>query len=334
MSGPRIRDKWRPPLGLIVFAVLLLVLAMAAGIVIAVRIADQTASRLGPVEIAALVTALLLTMVIAIVFSRTLTGPIEALIRTTRAIGQGDRRAIAPPQQQGTREIATLTQSFLDLAGRLVERNDYLQSFATHVSHELKSPLASIHAIAELLRDNDMSEAERRRFLDGMVAETGRMAALLDRLRDLARAEAASAEGTVTLADLVAQLAVRRPGLMIDTTAPADAILPISAEAAGMVFGNLADNALQHGARRLTIGTRTDAAQVLVTVRDDGSGVSAGNRDRIFEPFFTTRREAGGTGLGLGIVAAVLATRGGTIRLLPEGPGAGFELVLPPPQAR
>jgi two-component system, OmpR family, sensor kinase len=333
VSGQRIRDKWRPPLGLIVFAVLLLVLVMAAGIVIAFRIADQTASRLGPVEMAALGTALLLTIVIAVVFSRTLTGPIEALIRTTRAIGQGDRSAISPPPRQGTREIATLTQSFLDLAERLVERNDYLQSFATHVSHELKSPLASIRGIAELMRDSEMSEAERRRFLDGMIAETGRMAALLDRLRELARAEAASADGAITLAELSSELALPRPALAIETSGE-DIALPLTLEGARMVFGNLADNSVQHGASRLTLTGRQDARHCMIEVRDDGPGVSPGNRDRIFEPYFTTRREAGGTGLGLGIAAAVVASRGGTIRLLPDGPGAGFEVVLPLPQLR
>lgn len=333
MSGQRIRDKWRPPLGLIVFAVLLIVLVMAAGIVIAFRIADQTASRMGPVEMAALGTALLLTLVIAVVFSRTLTGPIEALIRTTRAIGQGDRSAISPPPRQGTREIATLTQSFLDLAERLVERNDYLQSFATHVSHELKSPLASIRGIAELMRDSEMSESERRRFLDGMIAETSRMAALLDRLRELARAEAASADGSITLAELLSELALPRPSLTVEM-AGTDLLVPLTLEAARMVFGNLADNSLQHGASRLTLTARQDAGHCVIEVRDNGPGVSPGNRDRIFEPFFTTRREVGGTGLGLGISAAVIESRGGTIRLLPDGPGAGFEVVLPMPQLR
>ena len=332
MSGQRIRDKWRPPLGLIVFAVLLLVLAMAAGIVVAFRVADQTTSRFGPVELAALGTAVVLTLIIAVVFSRTVTGPIEALIRTTRAIGQGDRNAIAPPPRQGTRELATLTQSFLDLAQRLVERNDYLQTFATHVSHELKSPLASIRGIAELVRDSGMSEAERRRFLDGVVDETSRMAALLDRLRELARAEATSAEGLVTLVDLAADLALTRPKLAVE--AHGDADLPLSMEAARIVFGNLADNAMQQEAGRLVLSGRGEGGRIVVELRDDGPGVSAGNRDRIFEPFFTTRREAGGTGLGLGIAAAVLASRGATIRLLPDGPGAGFEIVFPLPQAR
>lgn len=332
MSDSRIRDKWRPPLSLIVAAVLLLVLAMAAGIVLAFRIADRVATRMGPVEFVALGAAVALTLLIAVVFSRTLTGPIEALIRTTQAIARGGRRGIVPPARQGTREIATLTQGFLDLADRLVERNEYLQSFATHVSHELKSPLAAIHASAELLRDSDMTEAERRGFLDGMIAETGRMAALLDRLRELARAEAASAEGSSTLSRLLPSLAARRPSLEIVAETGADLVLPLSEEAAAIVIGNLVDNAAQHGASRLTLAARGNAAAgISLTVSDNGPGISAGNRNRVFEPFFTTRRETGGTGLGLGIVAAILATRGGTIRLLPGEGGASFEIVLPAP---
>ncbi len=64
-------------------------------------------------------------------------------------------------------------------------------------------------------------------------------------------------------------------------------------------------------------------------VRDDGTGVSAANRERIFQPFFTTRRESGGTGLGLGIVVALLKAHHGTIRLDHTAAGAGFTIELP-----
>ena len=130
MSAPQIRQKWRPPLSWIVFAVLLAVLALPIGIVVGFRALDDTTSRMGPVELAALIVALLITLVIAFVFSRTITGPIDALIRTTEAIGRGGAMPIPPPEQHGTRELAVLSQSFIDLAARLVERTEYVHSFA------------------------------------------------------------------------------------------------------------------------------------------------------------------------------------------------------------
>ena len=148
----------------------------------------------------ALLVALLLTLVLAAVLSRTITGPINALIARTEEIGRGNRAAIVAQERHGTRELAVLSQSFLDLAERLVERTEYVHSYAAHVSHELKSPVTAIRGAAELLRDTEMSAEDRKRFLDHIVADSDRLAALLDRLRELARAEVPVGGGGVAAA--------------------------------------------------------------------------------------------------------------------------------------
>ncbi len=322
MAAPRVRQKWRPTLAMIVFAVLLTVLALPAAMVIAFRALDNTGSAFGPVEIGALGVALVITVGIAIVFSRTITGPIDALIQRTRAIGKGGRAAIVAPEQQGTRELATLSQSFLDLAERLVDRTEYVSSFAAHVSHELKSPVTSIRGSAELLRDAEMTHEERTRFLDHIIADSDRLTALLDSLRDLARAEIGSQPGTSTLAQSVSGEGVLLSG---DIDVP----IALGVDAARAIFDQLVRNAWEHGATNVRIvGERADA-DLRIVVADDGSGVSAGNRERIFEPFFTTRRESGGTGMGLQIVRSMLAAHGGTIELLPSEKGAAFALRVP-----
>jgi signal transduction histidine kinase len=68
---------------------------------------------------------------------------------------------------------------------------------------------------------------------------------------------------------------------------------------------------------------------VAIRIGDDGDGISAANRARIFEPFFTTRRATGGTGMGLGIVLALLKAHDGTIRLVDSERGTRFEIDLP-----
>jgi signal transduction histidine kinase len=68
---------------------------------------------------------------------------------------------------------------------------------------------------------------------------------------------------------------------------------------------------------------------LLVTVNDNGEGISPNNRARIFDSFSTTRREHGGTGMGLAIVRAMLEAHGGTIRLIDSEAGATFELTIP-----
>jgi two-component system OmpR family sensor kinase len=323
MAAPRVPDKWRPTLAMIVFAVLLTVLVLPAAIVVGFRALDRSSSPVGTLEIGALGVALVLTIAIAIVFSRTITGPIDALVKRTVEIGRGGRAAIVAPEQLGTREIATLSQSFLDLAERLVDRTEYVSSFAAHVSHELKSPITSIRGSAELVRDAEMSREERRRFLDHIIADSDRLAALLERLRELARADLDIRAGTTTIAEAIA-------GAPIVTVSGATEIaISLSLEAAKAIFDQLLSNAAENGATAVTIIATRDGDFLHIAVADNGAGISPGNRDRIFEPFFTTRREAGGTGMGLQIVRSMLTAHGGTIQLLPSEVGAAFEMRVP-----
>jgi len=329
MAAQQVKRKWRPPLSWVVFATLLVVLALPAAVVIGFRALDGTTSQMGPVEIAAILVALVLTLVIAAVFARTITGPVNALVRTTEAIGRSGAAPVPPPEQHGTRELATLSQSFLDLAARLVERTEYVHSFAAHVSHELKSPLTAIRGSAEMLLDDDMSPADRRRFAEHIVADSDRLAALLDRLRTLARAEVPLGATGVTLRRAVELLRPRFPALVATADGELDVPLALSEEAASIVLAQLADNAVQHGAGRLTLTAAAGTSTVQLLVADDGAGISAGNRDRVFEPFFTTRREQGGTGMGLEIVRTMLQAHGGTISLRPAATGTVFEITVP-----
>jgi len=323
MSAPRVPQKWRPTLTMIVLVVLLTVLALPTAVVIWFRSLDHTTSHMGSIELSALGVALVLTVLIAIVFSRPITGPINALVKRTEEIERGGRAAIVAPDQQGTREIATLSQGFLDMAERLVDRNEYVSSFAAHVSHELKSPITAIRGSAELLRDAEMSKDEQRRFLDHIIADSDRLTALLERLRELARADLDVVSGTTTIAEAVAR---QGPAALSGAT---DLPVALGPEAGKAIFGQLLRNATEHGATTVTIDAVRDDGMLIVRVADDGAGISAGNRDRIFEPFFTTRREAGGTGMGLQIVRSMLAAHGGAIRLLPSEHGAVFELRIP-----
>ncbi|WP_430694909.1 ATP-binding protein [Mesorhizobium montanum] len=271
------------------------------------------------------------TLLIALVFIRTVSRPIYALIDRTKRIAAGDRDAIRPLDHHGTREMAALSAAFLDMATKLQARSDSIQTFATHVSHELKSPLTAIQGAAELLRDSGgaMDETERRRFSNNIVTDAGRLNLLVRRLLDLARAEnlAPSGENT-TLGAALALLPIdTRLEARID--AGGDIGLGISAENLAIVLANLIDNSARHGARQVAIDASTAGGRVLVHVGDDGDGISTANRTKIFEPFFTTRRETGGTGMGLGIVLALLKAHDGTIGLVDSERGTRFEIDLP-----
>jgi len=322
MAAAQVPRKWRPTLTMIVLAVLLAVLILPTLMVLWLRALEGTSRGLGPIELGALAVALVITVAIGVVFSRTITGPINALVRRTEEIGKGGRAAIIAPDRQGTREIATLSQGFLDLAERLVDRTEYVSSFAAHVSHELKSPVTAIRGSAELLRDADMSAEERRRFLDHIIADSDRLTALLERLRELARADLDVASGKANLREALGSEA------MVRLSGAVDASVALGLEAVRTVFSQLIRNAQEHGATEVVVEARAEGGFVRVRVADNGSGISEGNRGRIFEPFFTTRREMGGTGMGLQIVRSMLAAHGGTIELANSASGTAFEIVL------
>ncbi|MEJ0059484.1 MAG: HAMP domain-containing sensor histidine kinase [Terricaulis sp.] len=277
---------------------------------------------------AALLLVLACAAAIGAVFVRTVTRPMRDLARRAEAITGGDRAAIGPLAHHGTRELASLTQSFMTMAKRLSDRSDYLSTFAAHVTHEFKTPLSAILGAAELMQDGEasMSAEERRRFLAHIRIDAERMSALLDRLRDLARADNPELGGSVKLSEIVFALRARFAGLEI--VSDADAVLPMSHENALIVFANLADNARRHGATEVSIGAESDAQRISVRFSDNGAGVSHGNRARIFDPFFTTRRDEGGAGMGLGIVRALLRAHGGDVALAESDRGAAFELTL------
>ncbi|MEM8839407.1 MAG: ATP-binding protein [Pseudomonadota bacterium] len=271
------------------------------------------------------------SLAIAIVFLRTVKRPIDELNRRTNAISAGDRSAIKPLSRHGSKEFANLAKNVFNMSSKLFERADYIKTFAAHVTHELKSPLTSIHGAAELMRDGhaDMSEEERRKFLDNILADTTRLSVLLERLRDYAVAENPQLGGTCDLAEIAAQLRGKFPDLAIETRAPNDLVLPMLDENALIVFSNLAENAAHHGAKKIAFETKVQGKDLIISVTDDGTGISEHNREKIFELFFTTRRGEGGTGMGLQIVRAILQAHRGDIAFHPTEVGTRFDVTLP-----
>ncbi|MER8764191.1 MULTISPECIES: ATP-binding protein [unclassified Mesorhizobium] len=270
-------------------------------------------------------------LLIGLVFLRAVSRPIYALMERTKRIAAGDRAAIRPLDHHGTREMGELSAAFLDMAEKLHARSDGIQTFATHVSHELKSPLTAIQGAAELLRDSGsaMDEAERRRFSANIVTDAGRLNLLVRRLLDLARAENLEPSGENTSLTAALALLPADDRLAVRVEAGTEIGLRISAENAAIVLANLIDNSARHGATLVSVTAAKADGKATIVVADDGAGISPSNRGRIFEPFFTTRRDSGGTGMGLGIVLALLKAHDGTIRLVDSASGTRFEIILP-----
>jgi signal transduction histidine kinase len=283
----------------------------------------------------AILSTIVPTLLIGFLFHRTITEPMRELIARTNLVGKGDRDALRPLRHHGTSEFARLSQSFLEMARRLNTRSSFISTFATHVSHELKSPLTSIQGAAELLRDDldaakpAMTDRDKRKFLDNIIADADRLAKISGRLRDFARAENPVAVGAAKLSATIAGLRSAFDRLDVRASGDLDVPMRISEENATIIFSNLADNAMRHGSATLELSAMRQGYFLLIRVCDNGEGVSPNNRAQIFDSFFTTRRDSGGTGMGLAIVRAMLDAHGGAIRLVESEQGTAFELTIP-----
>jgi signal transduction histidine kinase len=280
-------------------------------------------------------SAILATLVVLSgLLSRGIVRPIEALSAATRDLARGGGMVPDPPQTAAI-EIQALYADFAEMAQAIEHRSRYLRDFAHAMSHEFKTPLAGITGAVELLQDHHaaMSDPERRRFLGNIAADSTRLAALVTRLLELARADMTSAGGDA-VGDL--GLALRRvadayagPALRIVLDVP-DGVPPVAVPAATIeaVVASLIQNSREAGAGACTLRVTIERDEARLTVRDDGPGIPEANSERLFEPFFTTHRARGGTGLGLPIARSLLDAHRASIRLI-ECRGAVFELLLP-----
>ncbi|GAW41748.1 Osmolarity sensor protein EnvZ [Brevundimonas sp. SH203] len=270
---------------------------------------------------------------LAVLVSRGIARPIEALSRATRDVAGGGEGAIPPPPATAAVEIRTLYEDFGRMAQAVDRRSRYLRDFAAAVSHEFKTPLSGIQGAVELLQDHEMAPGQRRRFLDNIDADARRLSALVTRLLDLARADMARPELglSVDVRPPIAKAVDARSSLlaisvMFDGEPPRVAVPASTIE---MVVSTLLENSRQAGASAVRISAETSPERLVVTLEDDGPGVAPADAGRVFAPFFTTRRGEGGAGLGLSIARALLAANDATLDLLPTVEGAVFELVLP-----
>lgn len=271
-------------------------------------------------------------VVLSGIISRGVTRPIEQLGQATRAVASGRGRVPDVPSTAAI-EIQGLYADFAVMTAAIEHRSRYLRDFAYAVSHEFKTPLAGIRGAIELMQDHpDMAPADRHRFLANADADAGRLAALVTRLLELARAD--MAEPGETCPDPAAAVAraadaMRTAGFAV-TVAWRSPPPPVALPAATIetILATLLDNACQAGARAAEIDGAPGGDAVVLTVRDDGPGIAPSDAARLFEPFFTTRRGSGGTGLGLSIARSLLDTAGGTIALDAAQP-ATFRVTLP-----
>jgi signal transduction histidine kinase len=253
------------------------------------------------------------------------------------------------PQRQAKDEIKVLQTAYAQMATRIGEQwtalarsDQQRRELVANISHDLRTPLTSLHGYLELLalKGDALSESERRRYLGTALAQSDKVGKLAQSLFELARLEygiVAPQWEDFSLADLIQdvlqkfELTARGKGIALEVDLP-QRTPNVHADLAMIerVLTNLLDNAIRHtpegGTVRIELMPRDD--RIAVTVADTGPGIARELRAGLFQRALRAGEGRRG-GLGLLIVQRMLQLQGSEIRLQDrEGMGAVFEFLL------
>jgi signal transduction histidine kinase len=273
----------------------------------------------------------------------------------TVRFGAGDMTARAP--DRGGDEVAALARSFNQMGDELASRAHALElsdkarrQLLADVSHELMTPLTAMRGYIETLtmKELDLDEQTRERYLHIIDDETHRLEHIIGDLLDLARLEGGG--GTLRREEVPVhalfervhsrherELTARRITLAANIGHGAETVIgdPDRLEQA---LQNLAANALRHtpDGGEIVMSADVIGDKLRLRVRDSGAGIPAEHLPLIFDRFYkadAARKAAGGSGLGLSIVKAIVERHGGTVSAHNEG-GAVFDILLPAAQRK
>ena len=326
---------------------------------------DGTVSRLVSLEVLVGAIVLALLGVLAYVVVRTSLRPLQQVEKTAAEIAAGDLTQRVPESDART-EVGRLSRAFnamlsqIESAFRAREASEQsalaseerMRRFVADASHELRTPLTSIRGFAELYRQGAVPDPESLdRVMRRVEDEAARMGLLVEDLLLLARLDQQRplALEPVDLLEVAGDVVHDARVLAPDRTIG----LELLGESAPVVLGdesrlrqvvmNLVSNAVTHTPAGTPVAVTLEVTpaeddgpdRVLLAVTDHGSGLSEEDRAQVFERFYradpSRTRAAGGSGLGLSIVAALVAAHGGRVGVQ-SAPGEGSRFLVELPQ--
>ncbi|WP_367318619.1 sensor histidine kinase [Streptomyces sp. HUAS ZL42] len=291
---------------------------------------------------AAAVGALALALAVSWFVTRRLTAPIVRVAATARALAAGDRTARAGIDAPG--ELGDLARAFDAMADDVSHAEQARHRLAADVAHELRTPLASLRAGLEELRDGYADPSAQR--LGSLHDQALRLGRIIDDLGELAEAESARLSLRLAEVDLtalaVAAVAEREAelhtaGLTVRTVpGPAPLLVRADADRLHQALGNLLSNTARHcrPGDTVTLTTSATPAEALIEVADTGPGIPADELPYVFDRLWrgTRARSGGGSGIGLAVVKELVTAHGGTVAA-DCGAGGGTRMTLRLPRA-
>ena len=290
----------------------------------------------------ALLAGLVIAVVVGVVAARRITRPLRRVAEAAERLGAGDRDVSLPVD--GPAEVVGIAEAINVLARELSASESRQRDFLLSVSHELRTPLTAIRGYAEALADGVVTDAARTGVVIG--EESARLDRLVTDLLDLARLRADTFRVTNAPVDLV-HLIQEAGHVWADRSARVGVIVHVEVGVRALpavtdgvrirqIVDNLAENSLRVTpvGKAIVLALRAEPGWVVVEVRDAGPGLTTQDCVEAFMPGVLHERyrgiRAGGSGLGLALVARLAELLGGeaSAGIAPEG-GACFTVRLP-----
>ena len=314
-------------------------LKLGIAIVVAVGVSSVVSYvgfRLGVPIWARPIIAATIALALVQVLAAGMTSPLREMAAAARRMADGDWSQRVTDTSAD--EVGELARAFNAMARDLASVDRMRRDLVANVSHELRTPISALQARLENLVDG--VEEPQPELLRSMLDQTERLGRLVAQLLDLSRLESGAAplrRERVDAASLLDAVAVEArlgsPGREIEVAvAPADLTVRADPDRIHQVLVNLTANALRFGPPQRPVRLTASAGDgaVVLTVSDEGPGISAADAERIFERFYradTARPTDAGAGLGLAIARWIVDLHEGLIQAAPNHP-AGCTMVV------
>ena len=276
------------------------------------------------VLIAAIGAAIAVGVVMAVILGRRLARPLAEIGSAARTIAGGDYAVRVP--RRGPEEIASLADSFNQMAASLEEQERMRREFIANAAHELRTPLTNLQGYLEGLRDG-VIPADRATF-ESLWDEAERLVRLAASLDTLAAGDAAERPARLVEVDVLGAVrsaveltgpGFERAGISLAVDLPGQLAAHADPDSLAQVLGNLLQNAMRYTPRggRVVIRAERRPADILVSVTNSGEGIPASELAHVFERFYrvdkSRDRVHGGAGIGLSIVQQLVEAAGGRV---------------------
>lgn len=277
------------------------------------------------------IVAVAICAVLVSISSRHISYPIKQLSKMCVGISNGNYNTKI--HTDGDDEISHLAASFNDMSAQLKRHEELRVNFVANVSHELRSPITSIHGFAQGMRDGTVEQSDYQKYSGIILDETTRLKKLISELLDLSQID--SGEFPLHFKEFDINEQIRRAIIKyIDRMEENGIELEVDfveeycnvfadADRIDQILVNLIDNAIkftpEHGT--ISIWTKKENEKILVGIRDTGCGIPEEDLVNVFERFYKSEKahsEKVGTGLGLSIVKKMLAQHGEKITVTSE----------------